>query len=322
MDNRVDMWKLLGLLLGLAMLGLVLGGCTQLAVFLGLDSAGSSGAEVEKADGFTGFVPRDDLPEGLEMPGKVGAAVSGIHTPAGVVELELPPDGGTLDPHAIIGEDNRERITSTTSYPWSAVVSLIMKFPGSSDLYIGTGFFIGPRTVITSGHCVYDHDLGGWAEWVEVIPGRDGGSAPFGTHYAVNLKTTVGWYYYASPSWDIGAVILGSDVGNSTGWFGFAYYGRNKSIGQIVNTAGYPGDKPAGTQWFHYATIVRVKRTNKMFHNTDTYGGQSGSPLWRLIDGSRYVVGIHRGARGAYWNQAVWVTSAVFDLMYDWMYNP
>jgi len=318
----MKIWRRFLLFMGFLVVTLVLGGCMQLGVTPSEYTDYTESAEIGFLEGPTGFVPSEDIPEGAELAGKVGTAVGGVHQPVGEMETILE-EAGTLDPLAIIGPDNRTRITSTTTYPWRAVVYLEMKFPDSSSTYIGTGFFIGPRTVITSGHCVYDHDLGGWADWVKVIPGSNGSSSsPFGTHYAVNLKTTYGWVYYEFDGWDIGAVILGSDVGESTGWFGFAYYGPNKSIGELVNTAGYPGDKTFRTQWYDYHSIVRVKQTNKMFHNTDTYGGQSGSPLWRIIDGKRYVVGIHRGSRGTYWNQAVWVHSAVFDLMKDWKNNP
>ena len=37
-------------------------------------------------------------------------------------------------------------------YPWSAIVSLLIETSTGND--IGTGFFIGPKTVATCGHCV------------------------------------------------------------------------------------------------------------------------------------------------------------------------
>lgn len=55
----------------------------------------------------------------------------------------------------IVGADNRERVTPTTSYPWSAIVKLYMTW--GTDIYIGSGAMIDKNHVLTAGHCVYSH---------------------------------------------------------------------------------------------------------------------------------------------------------------------
>ncbi|MHA1932955.1 MAG: hypothetical protein ACW96X_10465, partial [Promethearchaeota archaeon] len=45
----------------------------------------------------------------------------------------------------IIGEDNRERVTPTTSHPWSAIVKLYMTW--GTDVYIGSGAMIDKNHV-------------------------------------------------------------------------------------------------------------------------------------------------------------------------------
>src|SRR5687768_6326230 len=54
---------------------------------------------------------------------------------------------------SVIGRDERVRILDTDLYPWSAICALRMRGPSGGAM--GTGWFIGPRTVITAGHCVY-----------------------------------------------------------------------------------------------------------------------------------------------------------------------
>ena len=65
-----------------------------------------------------------------------------------------------------------------------------------------------------------------------------------------------------------------------------------------LNTAGYPGDKTYGTQWFnakvHPASGSDTTSDKLMYTFLDVYPGQSGSPAWQLISnsGSRYIKGV------------------------------
>ena len=55
---------------------------------------------------------------------------------------------------AIVDYDDRVRITQTTLVPWRRLCALRIHFPSGSQAR-GTGFLVGPRAVITAGHCVY-----------------------------------------------------------------------------------------------------------------------------------------------------------------------
>jgi V8-like Glu-specific endopeptidase len=61
-----------------------------------------------------------------------------------------------------------------------------------------------------------------------------------------------------------------------------------------LNTAGYPGDKPSGTQWFASRQETDLWPFDKLFYsNIDVIPGQSGSPVWELRgDGTRYIKGV------------------------------
>lgn len=65
----------------------------------------------------------------------------------------------------VIGTDERIRITDTEKYPWRVSASLLITAADNSQ-WIGTGWFISPRTLVTAGHCVYIKNSG--------VPGRDG----------------------------------------------------------------------------------------------------------------------------------------------------
>ena len=52
---------------------------------------------------------------------------------------------------AIIGTDDRVQIHNTSAYPWRAHASLLLTAADGSS-WIGTAWFIGPRTLVTAGN--------------------------------------------------------------------------------------------------------------------------------------------------------------------------
>jgi glutamyl endopeptidase len=69
------------------------------------------------------------------------------------------------------------RILDTELAPWRMICALRMRGQSGAGA-LGTGWFIGPRTVLTAGHCVYSTSFfDGWASSIEVIPGLVGGGS-------------------------------------------------------------------------------------------------------------------------------------------------
>lgn len=60
------------------------------------------------------------------------------------------------EPLRIIGPDDRVKITNTTNFPWSAMVR-ITKYFTEDKTGACSGWMLGPSTVVTAGHCVYDY---------------------------------------------------------------------------------------------------------------------------------------------------------------------
>lgn len=217
----------------------------------------------------------------------------------------------------VIGTDDRIRINNTTAYPWRTICSLrITAADGSA--WIGTGWLVGHRTVVTAGHCVYIHGRGGWAREIEVIPGRNGSTRPHGSCKSSSLRSVTGWTKDKKRSHDYGAIILPQSCkyGQQLGYFGYASYGAATLNNMTVNLSGYPGDKPSGTQWWHARKIDAVG-SRSFSYNIDTAGGQSGSPVWRLKDGKRYAVGIHTNGSSS-GNSATRIVKPVFDNIKKW----
>jgi V8-like Glu-specific endopeptidase len=218
----------------------------------------------------------------------------------------------------IIGADNRVRINPTTSYPWRAICALKITAANGSK-WIGTGWLISPRTVITAGHCVYMHDEGGWAKSIEVIPAQNDASRPYSSASSSYLKSVTGWTQSKNRENDYGAIILPSNFrpGDATGYFGYSVKDDSFLMNSVLNISGYPGDKANGTQQWFMALKPKSVSSRVITYDIDTMGGQSGAPVWIKVGDARYCVGIHTNGHGS-GNSATRIVTAVFDNLKAW----
>lgn len=218
------------------------------------------------------------------------------------------------------GPDDRIKINSTAVYPWRVHASLLITAADNS-MWIGTGWFIGPHTLMTAGHVVYIKNSGvpgrdGWVKNIQVMPGRNGSSLPYGSATSSNFRTVLGWTRDGSENYDYGAIILSTNLGNTVGWLGFGVYPDSTLIASVANITGYPGDKPPGTQWYDSRKIASVNSL-KVYYDIDTAGGQSGSAVYRVIDGGRFAVAIHAYG-GSITNSGTRITTPVYNNMIAW----
>lgn len=218
------------------------------------------------------------------------------------------------------GADDRVQITNTSVYPWRVHASLLITAADNSQ-WIGTGWFIGPHTLMTAGHVVYIKNSGvpgrdGWVKSIRVMPGRSGASMPYGSVTSTNFRSVTGWTNSGDENYDYGAIIIPTNLGNTTGWFGFGVYSDATLRGSVGNISGYPGDKPSGTQWYDARQIASVN-SRKVFYDIDTAGGQSGSAVYRIVNGARYGFAIHAYG-GATTNSGTRIVQPVFDNMVAW----
>lgn len=218
----------------------------------------------------------------------------------------------------VIGTDEREEVSATANYPWRTIASLLIAANDGTS-WIGTGWFVGPRILLTAGHCVYMEDHGGWAREIEVIPGRQGSTQPYGSVVATDFRSVTGWTKDRNRDYDYAAILLPATnrLGDQLGWFGYEIRADDDFEDLLVNLSGYPGDKPSGTQWFSKNKIADVDE-RVLTYEIDTAGGQSGAPVWvKKSDGSRYSVGIHTNG-DITGNSATRITQEVFDNIGLW----
>lgn len=239
---------------------------------------------------------------------------------------EIKPQTGTLknlpplrpgSPESVIGPDGRTQVLNTADYPNRAIAHLEVTFPNYSGTC--TGWFIDANRLATAGHCVYDGSGGGWATSIVVYPGRSGVTEPYGHFTSTEFYSVQGWLDTANPKWDYGVLVLGSNVGDTVGWFGYGWTSDNSFLNdRKVNVRGYPGDKAYGTLWTMKGKIGTVQKT-RFFYSIDTFGGQSGSPVYAKASSTcnPCSFGIHTYGVGGSWtaNSATRITKKVFNFL-------
>lgn len=237
---------------------------------------------------------------------------------AGIASFGLPPDIR----ETVHGHDDRIRIMDTDKYPWRVNASLLI-IARDNSRWVGTGWFIGPHTLVTAGHCVYiqsgNPDRDGWVKSIQVMPGRNGASLPFGSVTATRFWSVTGWTQGADPNYDYAAIILAQDLGNRVGWMGFSVLGDSVLKDARANIAGYPSDKRGeeqGTLWYDKNRVASVN-SNKVYYDIDTVGGQSGSAVYIAQGDTRTAIAVHAYG-GAATNSGTRISRPVFDNLTRW----
>ena len=153
---------------------------------------------------------------------------------------------------------------------------------------------------------------------IEVIPGCNDSQRPYDSTVATSFRSVKGWTEKQMRNYDYGDIILPTEgaLGAIVGSFGIINSSGPELTTLKVNLSGYPSDKPRGTQWFHARGLDSI--TDRfLVYSIDTGGGQSGSPVWRLSNGERLVVGIHTNGDIS-GNSATRIVAPVFDNIVRW----
>lgn len=202
--------------------------------------------------------------------------------------------------------DDRRRINDTRQYPYCAVGQIIGRWPDSADgvtsYYAGTGAIINRHHVLTAAHVIYKKEKGGFLQDVTFIPGLNAAQEPFGVARGVR-GIIPEKYMNADPqnsdrlSFDFALVTIDRDLGTSSGvgHFGLQSYLDPQLWNKIVNLGGYPGDIGNGDQqWMASGPLLDVY-WDAFRYTIDTFGGQSGSPIWSLESNEPRICGVHSG---------------------------
>jgi V8-like Glu-specific endopeptidase len=276
----------------------------------GSEGSAAEGGESEYGEGvYTETAGEEDESAVKEVEGMVELATEAEYVEGFMETNELF--------ERVHGSDDRRRVSPTTGFPWRTICKL--EITAANGRRFGcSGAMIGPRTVLTNGHCVYLHDHGGWARTIRVTPGMNGSSRPYGYVDCSFYHSVKGWTRSRSSNYDYAVIVLPSNnkLGNRVGWMGLASLSWTSLMGLRVNNSGYPGDKPFGTQWWNANNVLAVT-SRRVYYRLDTYGGQSGSPVWRYRNNQRHIVAVHNTG-GAVFNGSVRLVKPVFNNLVNW----
>ncbi|MDE1995620.1 MAG: hypothetical protein KGI75_24180, partial [Rhizobiaceae bacterium] len=215
------------------------------------------------------------------------------------------------DPHVtIIGDDNREFVYPD-AYPYSAVCKLHIESrlkPGDTwgQRSHASGFLVGKRTLVTSGHAHPDTAADGWR--IEVIPACWGGRSVFGMGYVTYVRSCTWWHSDAGN--DIMVCELYDPIGEDLGYFGAVSYDSDWEDLQVWEMCGFPFDRSLWAMSRQRGIAVRddddgddielngeTYDTTQVENDADEASGASGSPLFAWFDGDVRAVGVHSGVQ-------------------------
>jgi V8-like Glu-specific endopeptidase len=255
-------------------------------------------------------VPIAYLPRLLRSVGgtRIGQAAGG-----GKVRLSttvvLTNDG---DVHSTVIDGESREFLQPTRFPYTAVCKIEKWSLDATGTWVssgsyGTGFLIGRRILLTSGHAFEDDRLSSGMFAIKVIPACWANQSVFGPGM-ITWVTRRRWWHSDSGN-DMQVCQLADPVGDRLGFFGARVYDSDWEDMSVWTMAGFPYDRSKFGMSVQHGISVRddddgddieldgsTYDTTQVESDADEASGASGSPLFAWFGADNpCAIGIHSG---------------------------
>ncbi|OJW53854.1 MAG: hypothetical protein BGO67_07105 [Alphaproteobacteria bacterium 41-28] len=186
-------------------------------------------------------------------------------------------------------EKERTRIKQTNVWPYSPHGVILVNSERR-----GTGTLISPYLVLTAKHVIFSStkkiDLE--ANKLRFLPAPNGKNISFKEPHIVEV--------FSSKEKDYAIIVLDKPLGKETGYFGLGILPFYELANLDINIASYPIDTRNEPE--HYklrkkqGKIIGVS-DDTLYHDIETFPGDSGSSIWYKEGDNYFIIGIHHGAR-------------------------
>jgi V8-like Glu-specific endopeptidase len=186
-----------------------------------------------------------------------------------------------------------------------------------------SGTLVGPRHIVTAGHCLYDRDDDTWSDDFWARAGRNGTSNA--AQVFIDNDNIPGgqvlWYFtpaqYRAESgstwgYDYGILVVPARIGDTTGWMGRVTYSSASLASATILRRGYPvcdhatrTDEPEDCEPHHlyanaaacevgeYESVDADGWSRIIHHSCDASAGDSGSSLYVYHNDVPSVTAVH-----------------------------
>jgi V8-like Glu-specific endopeptidase len=233
------------------------------------------------------------------------------------------------------------RVQDTRVEPFNSICRIVTTVHGKPGESIGTGILISPYHVLTCAHVISPFAPPNNTKEIIVFPGQNGPDS--GCHaradaWAINPAWWANNCYTAGQ--DLGIIRMACPM--NPGFVPLRPFNVSQLVGATASLAGYPSTREPKARHMHFsrgsiAGDIRIQRctattadapppsniseaTNLIAHDLDTAPSMSGSPMWIVQAGGRFLVALHSGRIGNNTRgKAVLLNAAVRRLVADWI---
>ncbi|WP_027684693.1 trypsin-like serine peptidase [Rhizobium leguminosarum] len=243
----------------------------------------------------------------------LGTRRFGVSASGGRVSLSttvvLTQDG---DNHSTVFDGESRDFLRPTRYPYTAVCKLEKWSLDATGTWVNsgsyaTGFLVGSRILLTSGHAFEDDRLGSGMFAIKVIPACWANQSVFGPGM-ITWVTRRRWWHSDSGN-DLQLCQLADRVGDSLGFFGARVYDSDWEDLSVWTMAGFPYDRSKFGMSAQHGISVRddddgddivldgeTYDTTQVENDADEASGASGSPLFAWFGADNpCAIGVHSG---------------------------